>query len=406
MTRDGRHRTVWIIAADVSADQNAARLAAALLKLAPNLRIVGAGGNVMREAGVNVAIDSGGVSMVGPPDSLRALRALARVSLGLMRLMRHDPPDVAVLVDNETLNLLLARRLRRRGIPTVFFFPPQVWFWGRWRMRWILPATSLVLSAFREEAELYKAAGAETLWIGHPLRDAVRVRDDPAKAVRAIGLDPSRPLVVLMPGSRPQELRAHCDLMLTVARILRDRDPRLQFALPLASEGLRAQLEKAVRAASLPDTVIYAPDSFAVLSQARAVLQCSGTATVETGLLGIPSVIVYRCSRLKHLVARAAMYVNYVGMVNILLGEMVQPEFFGPRIDSGLVAEQMWSLLTDESRRARICARLQSLRDSMGSEGAVDRAAAAILKLIPHEDLDRTVETDSEDGPLRVAARR
>lgn len=380
---NGKRPTVCIVAADVSADQNAARLASALRRMAPQIRIVGAGGCVMRHAGIDVAVDSDGVSMVGPPDSLHALRSLARVWSGLTGLIKREPPDVVVLVDNETLNLFFARWVRGRGIPTVFFFPPQVWFWGRWRLKWILPAVTRVLSAFREEAELYSSAGADTRWIGHPLRDVVRVRDDPVRAMRAVGLDPNRPMVALMPGSRPQELEAHCETMLAVARILRDRNPALQFAIPLASEALRAQLDRAVRDAGVSGVVVYPPESFAVLSRARAVLQCSGTATLETGLLGIPSVIVYRCSRLKHLVARAVMYVNYIGMVNILLGEMVQPEFFHWRIDPRRVADEMWSLLTDEARRERIRARLAALPEIMGPEGAIKRAAEAVLELMP-----------------------
>ncbi len=380
---NGKRPTVCIVAADVSADQNAARLAAALRRMAPQVRIIGAGGCVMRQAGIDVAVDSDGVSMVGPPDSLHALRSLARVWRGLTRLMKSEPPDVVILVDNETLNLFFARWARKRGVSTVFFFPPQVWFWGRWRLRWILPAATRVLSAFREEAELYRSAGADTRWIGHPLRDEVQVREDPVRAMRAAGLDPNRPMVVLMPGSRPQELKAHCETMLAVARILRDRNPALQFAVPLASEALRAQLEGAVRRAGVSDVVVYSPESFAVLSRARAVLQCSGTATLETGLLGIPSVIVYRCTRLQHLVARAVMYVNYIGMVNILLGEMVQPEFFHWRIDPRRLADEMWSLLTDEARRDRIRGRLATLAEVMGPQGAIRRAAEAILELIP-----------------------
>src|SRR5579885_3274659 len=180
---NGKRPTVCIVAADVSADQNAARLAAALRRMAPQVRIIGAGGCVMRQAGIDVAVDSDGVSMVGPPDSLHALRSLARVWRGLTRLMKSEPPDVVILVDNETLNLFFARWARKRGVSTVFFFPPQVWFWGRWRLRWILPAATRVLSAFREEAELYRSAGADTRWIGHPLRDEVQVRGDPPAGV-------------------------------------------------------------------------------------------------------------------------------------------------------------------------------------------------------------------------------
>jgi lipid-A-disaccharide synthase len=382
MNGNGKPPTICLIAADISADQNAARLASALRRQAPGVKLIGAGGAMMNRAGLDAICDSTDVSMVGPPDSVHSVKSLVRVWRHLTSMVAENSPDVAVLVDNETLNLLMARWLRKRGIPTVFFFPPQIWFWGRWRLRWMTPSITRVLCAFREESEIYRATGIDTVWTGHPLRDVVRLRSDSAAAVRAIGLDPNRPVLVLMPGSRPQELDAHCKLMFAAAKILRKRDPRLQFAVPLAAESLRGCLEAAARTSELPDLAIYVPDSFGVLSHARAVLQCAGTATLEAGLLGIPSVIVYQCKRWHHALARRIMYVKYIGMVNILLHEMVQPEFFGARLEPEPIAEEVWALLTDDSRRGRVQARLAELPEIMGPPGATDKAAEAVLQLV------------------------
>jgi lipid-A-disaccharide synthase len=382
MDAKARPHTICLVAADVSADQNAGRLATAIRKLAPQVRLIGAGGPAMRGAALDAVVDSSGVSMVGPPDSVRTFGKVFNVWRGLTTLIEQNPPDVAVLIDNETLNMLFARWLKARGIPTVFFFPPQIWFWGRWRLRWIRPISSRVLCAFREEAELYRAAGVDTIWTGHPLRDVVKVKEDPTRAIGAIGLDPRRPTVVLMPGSRRQELKWHCKLMFKVARTLQERDPRLQFALPLATEELRPLIEAEAQQSGLHDLALYVPNSFAVLSQARAVLQCSGTATIETGLLGIPSVIVYQCSRWRYYAARRFMYVKYIGMVNILLHEMVQPEFFHCRLDADQIANELWSLLTDETRRGRIRSRLATLAETMGPPGALEKAARAVLEFV------------------------
>jgi lipid-A-disaccharide synthase len=389
--------TVCLVAADVSADQNAGRLAAAIRRLAPEVRLIGAGGSSMRGADLDTVIDSTSVSMVGPPDSVRTLGSLIRVWRRLTALIEEAQPDVAVLIDNETLNMLFARWLKKRGIPTIFFFPPQIWFWGRWRLRWITPLSSRVLCAFREEAELYRAANVDTVWTGHPLLDVVKVKDDRMHALSAIGLDPKRPLVVLMPGSRRQELNWHCKLMFTVAKILHERDPNLQFALPLATEEMRPLVEAAAKQSKLRDLAIYRPDSFAVLGQARAVLQCSGTATIEAALLEIPSVIVYQCSRWRYHVARRFMYVKYIGMVNILLHEMVQPEFFHWRMNPARIADEVWSLLTDEQRRSKIIARLAQLPVTMGPPGALEKAAKAVLEFLPHRALTDRNGTRSKD---------
>jgi lipid-A-disaccharide synthase len=198
-----------------------------------------------------------------------------------------------------------------------------------------------------------------------------------------------------MPGSRGQEIRDLCGPILGAARLLQQRDPRLQFAIPLASEDLRPQLEAWVRRAGLKGAVIYKPESYAVLSRARVVLQCSGTATLEAGLLGIPSVIAYRCRRLYYAVGRRLMRVKYIGMVNILLDEAVQPEFFQKNVDPEHLAGEVWSLLTDEARRRRIQTRLAHLAQVLGPTGVMDRAARSVLAL-----LDRPAE---EPAPQRVS---
>ena len=176
--RNGKPLTVCLVAGDVSGDQNGGRLARALCELAPGIRLVGTGGPAMRQSGVEVAVDSSGVSTIGPPDTVQALRCVVRVWRDTRTLIRSTRPDLAVLIDAETLNVMLARWLRSRGIPVVFFFPPQVWLWGRWRLPMVVPLATRVLSAFREEAEIYQKAGANSLWVGHPLNDVVRVNED------------------------------------------------------------------------------------------------------------------------------------------------------------------------------------------------------------------------------------
>jgi lipid-A-disaccharide synthase len=207
LERIGKSPTICLVAGDVSGDQNGGRLARALLEIDPEIRLVGAGGPGMRQGGIEVAVDSTGISTIGPPDSLDALRSVVRVLRGTRTLIRSARPDLAVLIDAEGLNVMLARWLRSQGVPVMFFFPPQVWLWGRWRLPLVVPLAVKVLSAFREEAEIYRRAGANSLWVGHPLRDVVRVNEDPGEALQRIGLGSARPLVALMPGSRKQEIR-------------------------------------------------------------------------------------------------------------------------------------------------------------------------------------------------------
>ncbi len=384
MTEGTRSRTVFLVAGDVSGDQNAGRLAAAIREQAPDVRLVGAGGAAMREAGVEVAIETTQFSVVGFLDALRISRQLIATYRRVQALVTALRPDVVVLIDSETVMVPFARWLRRRELPAVFFFPPQVWFWGRWRLAWVRSLARRVISAFAPEADLYRRAGVDTVWVGHPLVDVVCVREDAALALTEIGLDPARPLVAVMPGSRRREINALLSPMLAAARLLQARDPALQFALPLASEGFRAEVECAVRDSGVRDLAIYRPRSYAVLSRARAVLQCSGTATLEAALLGIPAVIVYRLHAIEYVAARhVLMHVPFIGMPNLLLGEMVQPELFHRHVTAERMAEEMWALLSDSARHEAIQSRLARIRELLGVPGVFPRAAQAVVDLLP-----------------------
>ena len=394
-----RRRTICILAGDVSGDQNGGRLASAIRAIAPDVRLVGAGGPGMAEAGVEVMIQSTHVSMVGMPNSMQMVPSLVKVYLQMRRMLDQAKPDVAVLIDNESMNLLLAGRLRRRAIPRVFFFPPQVWFWGRWRIRGVVKRTSRVLCAFRTEAGLYREAGADTIWVGHPLRDSLQIAEDPIAAMKEIGLDPARPLVALMPGSRSQEVKFLAAPMLGAAKSLKLRDPSLQFVLPMASESLRAVLEREIALSGMREVKLYRPRSYAVLSQAKVALQCSGTATIETALLQIPSVITYRTNRLFYQVGRRLMKVPYIGMVNILFGEMVQPEYFQHNVDSKHLADEVWSLLTDTKRRQALEARLSKFAEILGPRGVLARAAQSVVDLLP--PAPRAIASPNFGAPAR-----
>lgn len=383
MSTTSESPTVFLIAGDVSGDRQGGALARAIRAVAPEVRLLGAGGAGLRAAGVDVCVDTTSTSVIGALEAIRRMGSLHRHYRAVQRAIASARPQLAVLVDTEALLLPIGLWLRRARVPLVLYFPPQVWMWGRWRLRWVRLTARRVVSAFAPEAALYTAAGVDTLWAGHPLRDLVRADGD-ADTLRSIGLDPTRPLVALMPGSRQREFDAVMPVVLDAAVRLQQRDARLQFALPLASAHYRGVVEAAIRARQLHDAAVYLPDSYAVLSHARVVVQCAGTATLETALLGLPSVIVYRCRAVEYLVTHHLYQrVPFIGLPNILLDEMVQPEFFYRHADAEHVAAAAWTLLTDEHRHETVRRRLADVRDLLGPPGASERAARAIVELLP-----------------------
>jgi lipid-A-disaccharide synthase len=377
-------QTVCLAACEVSGDRNAAHLARSLQRARPGIRLIGIGGPAMQAAGVDVRIHTTDLAFIGVAEGLRIVPELLRLFRRCQELISNARPDLVVLIDSEFVTTPFAVWLRRRSVPTAFFFPPQVWLWGRWRLPAIRPLARRFISAFAAEAELYRRAGADTVFVGHPLRDLVVFDADGSAALRAVGLDPQRPVVALMPGSRRAEIGALLPAMLGAARLLQQRDPRLQFAIPLAAEALRADVERGVQASGVSGVAVYPHESYAILSRARVVVQCSGTATLEAGLLGLPAVVVYRCRQLEYLLGRYLLVdAPFLGMVNILLGERVQPELIQHEVNAARLAAEAWSLLTDDARRRAIQRRLAALPAILGTPGAFARATDALLDLLP-----------------------
>jgi lipid-A-disaccharide synthase len=382
MTISPTTRTIFIVAGDVSGDRSAGQLALAISRLRPDVQLRGVGGAAMRRAGVDVLVETTELSAIGPVDAARLLRPLFQACRTAQRALLDSRPDLVLLVDSELVNLPTAWWLRRRGIAASFYFPPQVWLWGRWRLPLMTKLVRRVLSAFRPEAEMFASAGVDTTWVGHPLSD-MTVDEDPQQALAAIGIDARRPIVALMPGSRQREVRTLGPVMLAAAKQLRQRDPTLQFVLPIATESLRRELEEQVDRSGLADVKLYEPRSYAVLSRARVVIQCSGTATLEVAMLGIPAVIAYRVHPIEYAIGRSLLInTRFIGMPNILLDEMVQPEFFNRNLDAEHLAEQAWSLLTDEERRHDVITKLARVRDMLGAPGALARTAEAVVQLL------------------------
>jgi lipid-A-disaccharide synthase len=373
---------ILLMAGEVSGDYQASFLAAALRQREPALEISGTGGRHMKRAGVRLLHETVHLSSVGFLEPMRHVLPLRGVYRDVTRAVRDERPDVAVLVDNQGFNLAVAKVLRSLGVPVVFYFPPQIWVGPFLFARSVARNSRLVISAFPLEAEIYRTKyGANAVSFGHPLLDVAKPSGDPNAVLRAIGLDPAKPLIGLMPGSRPQEVTVLAGPMLEAARILHDRDPDRQFVLPVAGDHVRPLLEARVEASGLRGAVhLIATDVYTLLSRCQAVLACSGTATLELSLLGVPSVVSYRLDPVSHWVARKLSITPYVAITNVLLGEMVVPEIIQYKIEGAQFAAKALEILDHPERARRMRARLAEIPGHLGEPGAVGRSADRILE--------------------------
>jgi lipid-A-disaccharide synthase len=371
---------ILMTAGEVSGDKQAAHLAKAMLRQDPHIRIYGSGGERMREVGVDVRIQTSHYGSVGFQESLRFVRPLRRVMAELRHLIRTDPPDLAILVDNEGFNGLLAKFLFREGIPFVYYLPPQVWFWGEWRAKAIAERAAAIIPAFHAEAEIYAREGGRVEWFGHPLIDIVKPDAAPSVVFGELGLDPAAQTIAIMPGSRFQELEQLAGNMLQAVRIIMERHPRLQVILPLAAPHLLLPLRAEIQRAGMNRVVtIVEKHVYSALSHCALLMLASGTATLEGALLGVPMVAAYRVSSVTYLIGRQLVKSRFITMPNILLDEQVVPELIQHEVTPERLASEALMILEDEERAHRMRSKLGLVRSMLGAPGVLSRAADFLL---------------------------
>lgn len=370
---------ILISCGEPSGDLYGAELVKALRPTVPGLEVFGLGGDRLAAEGAALVAHVRDLAVVGLLEVVAHLRRLRRVFRGVLDVVDREPPDLAVLVDYPDFNLRLARELKARGVRVVYYVSPQLWAWRGGRIRNVRDTIARMLVIFPFEEALYRKAGVPVSFVGHPLLDVVRPEPDAAAFVGSLGLDPGRPVVALLPGSRPQEVAHNLPpLAGAVDRIGRAR-PDVQFALAAAPD-LSPSLF-AAHLGSRPVRVV-AGQTPRVVGSATLALVASGTATVETALLGTPMVVVYRLSPLTYRLGRPFVRVSQFAMVNLIAQRTVVPELIQADFTPERVAREALGLLSDATRRQQMKADLEEVRRRLGGPGASVRAAAAVAEEI------------------------
>ncbi len=350
---------IFISTGEVSGDVVGARLTAELLRRS-GVKVFGLAGRRTHAAGADLDFVTNTIGAVGVTEAVATVPVLLRACVRIRSVVRRAPPDVAVLVGNDLFNACLGRWLRRQGVPTVGYFPPQVWIW-RSLARPIARSFDAVLASFPEEQAVYARAGARVSFVGHYLADTLSVAApfERVAARAALGLLERGRVIGLMPGSRPQELRALTPVLLEAASKLLGRDASLHFVLPLAEPSDLGHLSALLRDRSLSERVQVVADSHTAMRASDLVLVASGTATLEAALLGIPMVIVYTVSPMTHLAVRACIRLGLiesytVGLPNLIGRREIVPELLQSRATSEAVACEAWAILSSAERQAAI----------------------------------------------------
>ncbi|HEV8200060.1 MAG TPA: lipid-A-disaccharide synthase [Candidatus Polarisedimenticolia bacterium] len=381
MTRPAR---VLIVAGEASGDLYGGLIQTAMRERAasspvPPVVFTGIGGDAMRAAGLDPLADAAVLGVTGIVEVAARFGAIWKAFRAASRVLA-DPatrPDLAILIDYPDFNLRLAARARDASVPVLYFVSPQVWAWRRGRVRRMAGLVDRMLVILPFEEAIYREAGVPVTFVGHPLLDLVRTHRNRRQERARLGLDPDRPVVALLPGSRRNEVATHLPPMLEALATLRSEFRDVQSLLTVAPTRREEEIRALARAAlpGQPLPVLVREDRYDAVAAADAAVVASGTATLETALLGTPMVIVYRMNPMTYALARRLTDLPHVGMPNLIAGRRVVPELIQDECQGPPIARALRELLTDPARAEAMRRDLQTVRARLGEPGAIGRAA-------------------------------
>ena len=369
---------VLMVAGEASGDLHGAAVVRALKTLAPGIAVAGVGGDMMAREGMRLVYHIRNLSIMGFVEVLKHLPVIRKLEQTLLREVETSRPDVLVLIDYPGFNVRFARKARDRGVPVLYYISPQVWAWNKGRIRRMARSVNRMKVVFPFEAAMYRKEGIDAEWVGHPLVERLRVNLSREEFFRSQNLDPRAQLLGLFPGSRTQEIERILPVMARTAGALR-RNRTLLVGLGVASN-----LGPGIVRRYLPaDTEIRLIEdaTYDLMAHADAAIVTSGTATLETGWFGTPMAVVYRTSPATFFIGRMLVDVPYIGLVNIVAGKKIVPEFVQHAMTVENLVPAVGRMLDDAPYAAAMRRDLGVIRDSLGEPGASEKVARGILAL-------------------------
>jgi lipid-A-disaccharide synthase len=370
---------ILIVAGEASADLHASRALDELKRLRPGVRAFGVGGPLLRAAGLEALAPAEDISVMGLAEVLPRIPRILGILRALARAAEARRPRAALLVDLPDFNLRLAAKLKKLGIPVVYYVSPTIWAWRQGRARKIAKLVDRMLCILPFEERFYDGTGVSARFVGHPLAD--RPAPSPPERYRAeLGLEPSRTTVALVPGSRLSELKRIFPAMLEAAERIRAVRPDAQFVVPVAPTLAREQLAPYLAAHGTVEVTLVDGRTEEVVGASDAALVKSGTSTLETALMLRPMVVVYKLSWLSYLVGRLLVRIAHFALVNILAGRGIVPELLQGDASPERMAAEVERLLHDRGAREAQLAGLREVRASLGEPGAARRVAEEVSR--------------------------
>lgn len=367
---------ILLSAGETSGDLHGAALARELKRRWPNAQLFGFGGDRMKAAGVELWAHTDQLAVMGFVEVARHLPFFLRLLRTTREEMRNQPPDLFIPIDYPGFNLRLARHAKSLGIPVLYYIAPQVWAWHRSRMRELADNTDRLAVVLPFEESLFREAGAAVTFVGHPLLDVPAITVTREQFCAQYGLDAAQPILALLPGSRRQEVRSHTELFAAAARLVAQQVPEVQPVIAQAPGIDRSDYGDV----NWP----LVQDSGDLLNFAHAALTKSGTSTLQCALSLTPMVIAYRMNPLTYAIARRVVEVEHIGLVNLIAGRQVAPEFVQDAATPEALANALLPLVREGETREKTLNELRQIRQMLAGDarGAAVHVADLAAELV------------------------
>ncbi len=373
------------MAGEASADLHGSRLVRAMKGLKGHLRFAGIGGPLMAREGARLVADCRDLAVVGLTEVAARLPHISLAYLRVKRLLREHKPALFIPIDYPGFNIRLSKVAKDAEIPVLYYIAPQVWAWRQGRVKKIKKRVDRVAVILPFEEAFYRRHGVRAEYVGHPLLDMARDEVYPDKIRGEAGLDEASPILALIPGSRAQEVEAMLPSMLETVEALQEKYPTLGCILPLAPSVEENRIKKFLDCAIAPRVALWRAGIQGALAVSDAALVTSGTATLETAIMGVPMVVLYKVSPLTFWMGKKLVRVRHISLVNLVAGKGIVPELIQEEVNRQRILEELLPLLEPGPRRDEMISSLGLIKEKMGGAGASMRVARMAVEMLNRE---------------------
>jgi lipid-A-disaccharide synthase len=390
MLSNGQQETemqnVLIVAGEVSGDLLGAGLVKEFSKNKPEVKFFGFGGDRMSATGVELIYHIRQLAFMGFWEVAKNYRFIKNAQKQLLRTVAERKPSMAILIDYPGFNLRLAAKLKAMGVTVFYYVSPQIWAWGAGRIKKIKRDVDLMAVLFDFEKDIYDKAGVPAVWVGHPILDEIKIDNPESEFYLLNNLIKDDIVIGLLPGSRQNEVARLLPDMLKAAAMLKTSCPNLKPIIAKA-ESLDESLYQMICQQAGQSVPFFLGSNYELMAYSKICLVCSGTATLECGIIGTPLIVLYKTSFFTYMLARLLIKIKFIGLVNIVSGKSVVPELIQSGCNAADIARESLSFLNDSEKYLKTKSELAKIKDHLGNTGAARRVAIAAVDLFERINL-------------------